>query len=116
MTQLPSSSFARESKLLALGAGQPGRAYTQSPSVATLAAGSKTVEAVSMQPGSLATQLAASSAIESKLNASATMQPRTRYWQPPLSTLAVGSKLLAVPSVQPARTLTHPRSTVAVES
>ena len=71
-----------------------------------------------MQPGIVATQLAASSAIESKLNAAATMQPTWGYWQPPLSTLAVGSKLLAVPSVQPCRysTLTHPWSAVAVES
>ena len=116
MTQLPSSSVARESKLLALGAGQPGRAYTQSPSAATLAAGSKTVEAVSMQPGSTAMQSAASVATESKLKAATTMQPATRYWQLPLSMFAVGSKLLAVLSVQPVRTLTHPRSTVAAES
>ena len=116
ITQLPSSSFAKESKLLALGARQPGRAYTQSPSAATLAAGSKTEDAVSMQPGSIATQPAAFVATESKLKAAATMQPATKYWQLPLSTLAVSSKLLAVLSVQPARTLTHPRSTVARES
>ena len=102
--------------MLALGAGQPGRGYTQSPSAATLAAGSKVEDAVSMQPGSTATQLEGSVAIESKLKAAATMQPVTKYWQLPLSTLAVGSKLLAVLSVQPVRTLTHPRSTVAVES
>ena len=69
-----------------------------------------------MQPGSAATQSAASVATESKLKAAATMQPATRYWHSPLSTLAVGSKLLAVLSVQPIRTLTHPRGTVAVES
>ena len=69
-----------------------------------------------MQPGSTATQSAATVASESKLKAAATVQPAIRYWQSPLSTLAVGSKLLAVLSVQPIRTLTHPRSTVAVES
>ena len=69
-----------------------------------------------MQPGSTATQSAASVATESKLKADATMQPAIRYWQSPLSTLAVGSKLLAVLSVQPVRTFSHPRSTVAVES
>ena len=69
-----------------------------------------------MQPSSTATQLAGSVAIESKLKAAATMQAVTKYWQLPLSMLAVGSKLLAVLSVQPVRTLTHPRSTVAVES
>ena len=69
-----------------------------------------------MQPGSAATQSAASVASESKLKAAATMQPATRYWQSPPSTLAVGSKLLAVLSVQPVRTFSHPRSTVAVES
>ena len=54
-----------------------------------------------MQPGSTATQSAATVASESKLNAAATVQPAIRYWQSPLSTLAVGSKLLAVLSVQP---------------
>ena len=69
-----------------------------------------------MQPGITATQSAACVASESKLKAADTMQPAIRYWQSPLSTLAVGSKLLAVLSVQPIRTLTPPRSTVAVES
>ena len=54
-----------------------------------------------MQPGITATQSAATVASESKLNAAATIQPAIRYWQSPLSTLAVGSKLLAVLSVQP---------------
>jgi hypothetical protein len=69
-----------------------------------------------MQPGRTATQSAASVASESKLKAAATMQPAIRNWQSSLSTLAVGSKLLAVLSVQPVRTFSHPRSTVAVES
>ena len=54
-----------------------------------------------MQPGSAATQSAGTAASESKLKAADTIQPAIRYWQPPLSTLAVGSKLLAVLSVQP---------------
>ena len=54
-----------------------------------------------MQPGSTATQSAACVASESKLKAATTIQPGFRYWQPPLSMLAVGSKLLAVLSVQP---------------
>ena len=43
-----------------------------------------------MQPGITATQSAATVASESKLKAADTIQPAIRYWQPPLSTLAVG--------------------------
>ena len=69
-----------------------------------------------MQPGRTATQSAASVASESKFKAAGCVQPAIRNWQSSLSTLAVGSKLLAVLSVQPVRTFSHPRSTVAVES